>query len=443
MKRTLTDRIFWGAFVVATGFLSLVAGFLTTELKIFPSTYFREAFLELGSGSRDKYNSDLYLAAPAGDAGVTRYDSERAYNGYTLFTAGDPQGAFLVDMQGRVVHHWYVPYSKVVAHAHQGGGFDPSNVAWRKAYLYPNGDLLVVFEGFGAPLWGRGIAKLDRNSHILWTYLDHAHHDVDVGPDGRVYAIIHERERKLIPELPEIIPPSNEDFVVVLSPDGSVLKKVSIYRAFANSRYRGVMGLLRICIRGDTLHTNSVRSMPRSIAKIFPYAGPNTVLLSFRHLDSIALLDLDSEKIVWLQHGPFARQHDAEFLPNGDMTVFDDVGNFTRGGTSRVLEFTPDPFRIVWEFPGDSPEKLSSQIFGAAQKLPNGDFLITEADGGRLLEVTPDKKVVWEYRNPVRVGSGGKYTSVLFWAHRYAPRELGFTVTNRGVPLNLIKGEPQ
>jgi Arylsulfotransferase (ASST) len=441
MKRTWTDRIFWGAFVMAIGFLCLVAGFVTTQLNVFPSTYFLMAFAELGTTPQTKYQSDLYLPAPPGDTGVTRYDSERAYNGYTLFTAGDPQGAFLVDMQGRVVHRWYVPYSKVLAFAGQSMGWNEPGISWRKAYLYPNGDLLVVFEGLGSTLWGRGIAKLDCNSNILWTYLAHAHHDVDVGPDGRIYALTHERQRNFIPELPDIKPPSNEDFVVELSADGKLLKKVSIYRAFANSRYRGVMGLLRICIIGDTLHTNSVCPMPPGVAKYFPYAGPDTVLLSFRHLDAIALLNLDKKKIIWLQHGPFARQHDAEFLPNGDMTVFDDVGDFARGGTSRVLEFAPDPLRIVWEFPGDSPEKLSSEIFGAAQKLPNGNFLITEALAGRLLEVTPDKKVVWEYRNPVRVGPGDKFTSALFWAHRYAPQELGIAVSDNGVPLNSIRGE--
>ncbi len=427
--------------MLAIGFLCLVAGFITTEIQIFPATYFREVFSELGGTANRWRHSDLYLPAPPGETGVTRYDSERAYNGDTIFTAGYPRGAFLVDMQGRVIHHWYVPYAKVLAFAHESAWTREPGITWRKAYLYPNGDLLVVFVDYNLSLWGRGIVKLDRNSNIIWSYLAHTHHDVDVGPDGRIYTLTHELEREAIPNLPEISPPSKADFVVVLSPDGKVLRKVSIYRAFANSRYRGVIGLLRSWVTEDTLHTNSVRPMPAGFAKIFPSAGPNTVLLSFRHLDAIALLDLDAQKIIWVQHGPFARQHDAEFLPNGDMSVFDDVGDFARGGTSRVLEFAPDPFRIVWEFPGDSPEKLSSQIFGAAQILPNGNFLITEAEGGRLLEITPDKKVVWEYRNPLRMGPGRKYTSALFWAHRYAPQEIAFPVSSQGVPLNSIKGE--
>jgi Arylsulfotransferase (ASST) len=428
MLRRWLEWTYWCLFVLAVGFLCLVTGFVTTELQVFPFDYFRDAFLAMRTPSADaKYHSDLYLPVPTGGAGVTRYDPERAYNGYTLFTSGDTQGAFLVDMQGRVVHRWLLPYSKVLAEAHAPADpYEWKGISWRKAFLYPNGDLLVVFEGFDFSLWGRGIAKIDRNSNIIWTYLAHMHHDVEVGPDGRIYALEHERRRKFIPQLPEITPPSNEGFVVVLSPDGKLLKKVSIYRAFANSRYRGVIGLIRACITGDTIHTNSVQPMPHSFAKIFPFAGPNTVLLSFRHLDSIALLDLDAEKIIWLLHGPFARQHDARFLANGDMTVFDDLGDIAHGGNSRVLEFVPDPFRIVWEFPGDSPEKLSSQIFGAAQKLPNGNVLVTEADNARLLEVTPDKKVVWEYRNPVRLGPGKQLTSVLFWAHRFAPGDLHF-----------------
>jgi hypothetical protein len=425
--------VYWWAFVLAAGFLCVVAGFITTELDIFPAPYFERAFTELSRAwSKPEFDSDLYVRVGRAAGGVTHYDPEHAYNGYTLYSTQSPPGAILIDMHGRVVHRWEVPYSEVFAYSHGNGSARDPEITWRRAYLYPDGDLLVVFEGFGLRLWGRGIAKLDLNSKIIWTYLAHAHHDVDVGSDGRIYTLIHQLQTKPMPELPEITPPSNEDFVVVLSPGGKVLKKVSIYRAFANSRYRGVIGLLRddTCSSGDTIHTNSVEPMPRSFASEFPNAGPNTVLVSFRLLDSIALLDLDAEKIIWLQHGPFARQHDAEFLPDGNMMVFDDVGDIGHGGHSRVLEFTPDPFRIVWEFPGDSPEQLSSQVFGAAQKLPNGDVLITEADNARLIEVTPDKKVVWEYRNPVRVGPHKDLAPVLFWARRYAPQDLHFLVVH-------------
>jgi hypothetical protein len=78
---------------------------------------------------------------------------------------------------------------------------------------------------------------------------------------------------------------------------------------------------------------------------------------------------------------------------------------------SRVLEINPVTKQIVWEFKqpklsedlnGDGKilgnEKLFfSNLMSAAQRLPNGNTLITEADVGRIFEVTKCGEVVWEY----------------------------------------------
>jgi hypothetical protein len=38
---------------------------------------------------------------------------------------------------------------------------------------------------------------------------------------------------------------------------------------------------------------------------------------------------------------------------------------------------------------------------GSAQRLTNGNTLITHSHGGRVLEVTPDNRIVWLYQTPV------------------------------------------
>ncbi len=37
-----------------------------------------------------------------------------------------------------------------------------------------------------------------------------------------------------------------------------------------------------------------------------------------------------------------------------------------------------------------------------AQRLKNGNTLITQGINGRIFEVTPEKKIVWEYWNPYK-----------------------------------------
>ena len=58
----------------------------------------------------------------------------------------------------------------------------------------------------------------------------------------------------------------------------------------------------------------------------------------------------------------------------------------------------------MWSYQG--PRFFSTNISGA-QRLPNGNTLITEGAPGRLLEVTNDRRVVWEYIYPVFAGAQG------------------------------------
>jgi len=44
--------------------------------------------------------------------------------------------------------------------------------------------------------------------------------------------------------------------------------------------------------------------------------------------------------------------------------------------------------------------KLYSKHISSAQRLPNGNTLITEGACGRILEVTPAHEIVWEYVSP-------------------------------------------
>lgn len=433
-SRSPLYRVYWTAFVLSVGFLCFLGGFLITLLRVFPFDVLRDSFIGLGAlresmASKSQYDSDRYAhISSAAALGVTRYDAARAYNGYTVFTSASAQSAYLIDMRGEIVHEWHLPYAQVWNRSSAiRNPAPPSALYWRRASLFPNGDLLAVYEVQDRSPYGYGLVKMDRDSKPIWTYLDHVHHDVTVGDDGRIYTLSHRIRTEPMPELPNILAPSMEDFIVELSPDGKLLKKLSLYDALAHSRFSGVTNILRNSIKGDTLHANEVNPLPPEFRRIFPFATDNTVLVSSRNLDALMLVDLDSEKVTWMLRGPWARQHDPEPLPNGDILLFDNVGDLARGGRSRVLELEPNPLKIVWEFPGDSGEDLNSSIRSTVQKLPNGNVLITESDNARILEVTQDKQVVWEYRNPFREGDHRQYVGVLEGAHRFAPDQLAFT----------------
>ncbi len=69
---------------------------------------------------------------------------------------------------------------------------------------------------------------------------------------------------------------------------------------------------------------------------------------------------------------------------------------------SRVLEINPVTFEKVWEYSiaGLPGFFFYSTFVSSAQRLPNGNTLITEGVVGRVFEVTPENEIVWEYLNP-------------------------------------------
>ena len=76
---------------------------------------------------------------------------------------------------------------------------------------------------------------------------------------------------------------------------------------------------------------------------------------------------------------------------------------------SRVVEFNPVTKEIVWEYDwyknhkgilGHHGFKFFSPFVSYAQRLPNGNTLITEGSDGRVFEVTKDHELVWEFISP-------------------------------------------
>jgi hypothetical protein len=93
------------------------------------------------------------------------------------------------------------------------------------------------------------------------------------------------------------------------------------------------------------------------------------------------------------------RPHEPVLLDNGRLLIFDNEGwrpNDTKA--SRVLELDPVSQQIQWSYGG--PPHFHSSVCGQGQRLPNGNTLITISTEGRVIEVTPAGRVVWEYLNP-------------------------------------------
>lgn len=413
---SFVDKFFLGAFIVAVAALVFLAGSYLTAAGIPPGPQLTRAY----EGARayyaklfyhnDVYKSDLWHTATTDERGVTIYKPELVSPGVTLYTSGHEPAAYLISLDGDVIHKWQRPFSQIWNEsAAVENPLPDSNVYMRKAVLFENGDLLAIYEGAGDTPYGYGLVKLDKDSNVIWSYLQSAHHDFDVAPSGHIFVLTQEIIDVPLPRLDHLETPRIQDFVVELTADGEELHKYSLQSIVDYSDYRQILFGISSFALADALHTNSVHVITEQDARNFPFGEPGQLLMSFREPSTIGVIDPEQEKLTWAIKGYWAGQHDPHILANGNILMFDNRGNFQQAeGRSRALEFDPKTMAIVWQYTGTAEAPLESAIRSYTQRLPNGNTLITESNGGRILEVTPDKEIVWEYINPVRGGPDQK-----------------------------------
>jgi hypothetical protein len=298
--------------------------------------------------------------------------------------------AQLIDMDGRVHRAW---------------SLDPC-FRWGNVALTHSGDLLVVqrLPHANTPQSARDtrfLTRLDWDGNVVWQKQLTVHHDVELTPDDKILTLT--LDLRVIAEAdPDI--PVRDNSIVLLDADGEILDKVSLWELLHSAPALFTMqeGKTRTFEGGqeiDAIHGNSIEWMrhPDLIGK-HPIYRLDSVLFCMRNQDTLAIVDWNTKQLVWAWgQGKLSGPHDATMLPNGNILAFD---NGLGRGWSRVIEVDPIERKIVWEYRAGEPESFYSGARGANQRLRNGNTLITESDGGRAFEVTPDGDIVWEFLNP-------------------------------------------
>lgn len=345
---------------------------------------------------------------PARDeASVTVYEKGKAFEGLNLYVSGHAAEAVLMDMEGEVLHRWRRPLRRVWPDLEPSPQLE-SLEYWRRAYLYPSGELLAIFETLG-------LVKLDQDSALLWAYRSDVHHDLFVTPEGEIW-VLDRRPRhlkRLHPEKPVL-----EDLVTVLSPEGEVLRQLSVLAAFERSAYLSLVKD-RPVRHGDVFHTNTLAPIPPGLDKVHPAFREGSLLISVLQLNTVAVLDPEEGRIAWALSGLWRKQHQPVLLDDGGLLVFDNLG--PGGERSRAIEVDPLTHEERWSFGGREGQELYSRTLGSVQRLPNGNTLITESENGRAVEVTAEGKIVWEFHNPHRAGEEGELVATLFEVVRLPP----------------------
>jgi Arylsulfotransferase (ASST) len=401
--------------------------------------------------------------------GTTIFHPDKTWSGYTVFIAPDSDGVILIDMNGRVVREWkdfsgaaggparILPGGHVIAGS--GSGLP-----------HQESPALVQRDWDGKEVWRFDRAEQipGRNGEQVWSARQH--HDWQrPGFAAGYYAPGPPPPVSNTPTL--VLTHSSvtnaqiadrtleDDRLIEVSWDGRVLWDWRAsdhadefgFSPEARSVIRQSLGFSRARDSYDWLHINAAA-----------YVGPNhwydegdtrfapdNVILSSRESSFIAIVGR-SGKIVW-RMGPDYResealrklgqiigQHNPHIIPKGlsgagNLLVFDNGGtsgygfanpaapdgrDSLRRGSSRVVEVNPVTFEKVWEYAvaGAESYRFYSHYVSGAQRLANGNTMITEGADGRIFEVTTGGEIVWEYVSPYFTQNGG--TNRVYRAYR-------------------------
>lgn len=349
--------------------------------------------------------------------GVVVHDPARVQPGLNFYTSGHEPGAVLMDLEGRVLHTWSADFESIFrGHSAAPGGVPADQNFWRHAQLLPGGEVIAIWERLG-------IFKLDRDSNVLWVRPNYAHHDFFIADSGEIYTLIV--EANLLPEIGdrEVF----EDSIVILDEQGVELRRLSIARALANADWPGLRrrfwkreaqrkhGLSPLA-RLDPFHTNSIWRLSKAQASRLgaPFES-GQLLVSMAMLDTIAAIDFEASRTAWSQTGPFGLQHQPRVTPDGEIIVFNNHLTLDR---SSVQILDPQTGEITWEYAGSPADPLFSRTSGGAEVLPNGNVLVVESNKGRVLELTREQEVVWEFYNPEAVGEADELVATVYFLDR-------------------------
>jgi outer membrane protein assembly factor BamB len=148
-----------------------------------------------------------------------------------------------------------------------------------------------------------------------------------------------------------------------------------------------------------------------------PRTDEGAIVISLRNLSRVVKLDVDSGDVIWqLGEGGdftwigdepagerwFTDQHDAHFLPNGNLALFDN-GNCRAGNEdpySRAVELAVDQTNmtvsLVWQH-----RVPYAGAMGNVVRMDDGNTFISGGWNGQLVEAAPNGDEIWRLQYPV------------------------------------------
>ena len=344
--------------------------------------------------------------------GLRALDAARSSAGLTLFASSGGGTVYLMDLDGKIMHTWRMPYPPGYAYLTERGT------------LFYNGKIPGETFIAKAPFGCGVVLEADWNGRLLWEVRNANHHH-----DGRLLkngdAVLmcaaelpDEFARRVKGGMPgtEVSGKMWGDYLLEVNKEGGTVWEWRTWEHLDPAEYPIPFMQNQ---RSEWTHGNAVSELE-----------DGNLLVSFRNISTVVKIDRRTGGVVWkLGAPPLSGQHAPVELPSGNILIFDN-GPIRLDETfpfSRVIEVNPATKEIVWKYQDANPYSFFSLRISNAQRLPNGNTLINEGVFGRFFEVTSAGEVVWEYVNPY-FGPANKpaqnQTNNVFRVYRYTEEQI-------------------
>lgn len=408
--------------------------------------------------------------------GTTLFNKHKSFNGYTLFNAPG-KGALLIDMNGNEVHLWQG--LKGFPNKLLPGGYVLGSRGLRSPKYGMQDQLdLVQLDWQGNVVWSFNQLELIKDPDKPEMWMARQHHDYQregnpVGyysPEltsqtlsGNTLLLCHRNVSK--PNISDKI--LLDDIFIEVDWEGNIIwewcfsdhfDELNFSPEAKNAMFNDPNMRKAGGGMGDYLHINTMSKLGdnRHYNQGDNRFHPDNIIWDSREANIVGITCRQTGDIVWqigpdyanpeLSHiGWIIGPHHAHLIPRGlpgagNILIFDNGGwagygsanpvsisglKNARRDSSRVLEIDPVTLEIVWQHSAENlgfampmdASRFYSPYVSSAQRLPNGNTLITEGSDGRLIEITNDHQIVWEYVSPYW-REGSKHNNMIYRAYR-------------------------
>lgn len=240
------------------------------------------------------------------------------------------------------------------------------------------------------------IAVIAPDNTVEWEYKIGAIHDAQVLPNGN---ILFQTSFKNVLE----VTPAGEK-VWEYKAEGKT--EIHAFRRLADGTTMiaesGKSRIIEVDPDGKVVHVVKLKvehPHPHRDTRLVRKTDAGTYLVA--HESDTCVREYDATgKIVW-EYPVGSKVYSAIRLDNGNTLI-------GAGDGHRVIEVSPEK-KIVWSLENTDLEGITLAWVTMVDRLPNGNTLVVNCHAGaenpQLLEVTPEKKVVWQFKDFKRFGN--------------------------------------